>query len=327
MQSTLFDVIPGAVMPVSQVNRVLSDMWEPARGAGALSPADSRACQMTVVLHFGVETESADARARFEVAMRFARRYPCRVVVLCPERSATSNNPLDAKLFCQCYIGETLRNKCYCEAIALGYPLSEVAFIEDQLSLWVHSDLPLYYWFHRVPSQAIEANYLPMLHSASTIVYDSHLEGDSYNDIQWPHPARVSDIADSRVLPLRQCIGRFLGSYDASLMADGLKEVRVFYAPRHHSEAASLLRWQASCLSECGARNITYVLNDQAWQGCGTLAIEWEYHGGKKSFTWSYNRDSLTSRFEADWGQGPIHFVNALEYLSPEVALAEAFFF
>lgn len=327
MQSTLFDVIPGAMMPVSEVNRVLSDMWQPQQGGGGPSSSDSKACQMTVVLHFGVEAELADARSRFEVAMRFARRYPCRVVVLCPERSATSDTPLDAKLFCQCYIGETLRNKCYCEAIALGYPLSEVAFIEDQLSLWVHSDLPLYYWFHRVPAQAVQDNYLPMLRSASTIVYDSHLEGDSYRKIQWPNPSRVSDIADSKVLPLRQCIGRFLGSYDSSLMAEGLKEVRVFYAPKHHSEASSLLRWQKECLAECGAKGVSFVLKDQAWPGGGTLAIEWEYSEGNKAFTWSYNRETLTSRFEADWGQGPIHFVNALECLSPEVALAEAFFF
>lgn len=327
MQSTLFDVIPGVTMPVSAVNRALSDMWQPQAGGKGPSPSDARACQMTVVLHFGVETEPSDARARFEVAMRFARRYPCRVVVLCPERSATSDIPLDAKLFCQSYIGETLCNKCYCEAIALGYPLSEVAFIEDQLSLWVHSDLPLYYWFHRVPAQALQDNYIPMLRSASTIVYDSHLEGDAYRKIQWPDPNRVSDLADSRVLPLRQCIGRFLGSYDPALMAEGLKEVRVFYAPRQHSEAASLIRWQEKCLAACGAKNVSYVLKDQAWQGAGTLAIEWDYGDLNKSFTWSYNRDQLTSQFEADWGNGPIHFVNALEYLPPEVALAEAFFF
>lgn len=315
-------------MPVSEVNRVLSWMWQPEPNQGrSVTPSIYRACQMTVVLHFGIEAEPEDARAKFDIAIRFAQRYPCRIVVLCPERGESGDVPLDAKLFCQCYLGESLRSRCCCEALVLGYPLSEVAYLEDQISLWVQSDLPLYYWLHRVPPQVIEEHYFPLLKGSRKVVYDSHIEGNAYDGIPWPIPQKVADFTDSRILPIRQCIGRFLGSYDPAMIAGGLKSVQVAFSKDYEAEANSLLKWQWACLASCGAVNVEYALQPQSWEGGGCLRIEWSYADSKKSFAWSYDASTSSSHIQADWGVAPVQSVNQLEFLSPEVALAEAFFF
>ena len=77
---------------------------------------------MNVVLHFGWEVTAEQAQERFNALLTFAQRYPSRIIVLCPSRAITDGS-MRAKLFSQCYIGDSHREMCCCEALLLGYEL------------------------------------------------------------------------------------------------------------------------------------------------------------------------------------------------------------
>ena len=123
-------------------------MWE--GDASPDSPSEFRASQMNVVLHFGLDVTPEDAKLRFDALIRFAQRYPSRIIVLCPTRELQSG--MSAKLFSQCYIGETHREMCCCEALLLGYKSEDVGYLANQVSIWLEGDLPTYHWLSGVPS-------------------------------------------------------------------------------------------------------------------------------------------------------------------------------
>ena len=126
-------------------------MWEADASLG--SPSEFRASQMNLVLHFGLDVNEADARARFDTVIRFAQRYPSRIIVLCPTREEGAG--MRAKLFSQCYIGETHREMCCCEACCCYK--SKPGYLANQVSIWLEGDLPRYHWFMVCPTTASSA--------------------------------------------------------------------------------------------------------------------------------------------------------------------------
>ena len=68
----LIDVLPGIKLPVGAVSEELSKMWG-GNKENALS--EFRASQMNLVLHFGRTVSPDEAKARFEIAVRFAQRF------------------------------------------------------------------------------------------------------------------------------------------------------------------------------------------------------------------------------------------------------------
>ena len=137
----LIDVLPGLHLPVSEVTDRLEHMWE-SDASG--SPSAFRASQMNVVLHFGWEVTPEEAHERFDTLLAFAQRYPSRIIVLCPSRSI-SDGSMRAKLFSQCYIGDTHREMCCCEALLLAYQPENCGHLGNQVSVWLEPDLPSYH--------------------------------------------------------------------------------------------------------------------------------------------------------------------------------------
>ena len=86
--SSIFDALPGQETPVGAISKSLARMWatDERATASAKPGEDSKATQVNFVLHLGLHTTPPDAIAQFQTAVRFSRRYPCRVVVLCPTR-------------------------------------------------------------------------------------------------------------------------------------------------------------------------------------------------------------------------------------------------
>src|SRR5450432_3792036 len=82
----IFEALPGIDVPVASISNGLSQMWEGNASQGKPSPGSehAKAIQVNFVLHLGLNTDATDAVAQFETAVKFSRRYPCRVVVLCP---------------------------------------------------------------------------------------------------------------------------------------------------------------------------------------------------------------------------------------------------
>ena len=79
----IFEALPGIEVPVGGIGRSLARMWanEAAGGRPAPEAEDAKATQVNFVLHLGFNTDAADAARQFATVVRFAQRYPCRVVV------------------------------------------------------------------------------------------------------------------------------------------------------------------------------------------------------------------------------------------------------
>jgi hypothetical protein len=76
MAHPILDNLSGFPLKVSEALLALDKAWA-EEGEEA-----SRASQMNLILMFGATVTPADAQARFDEAVLFAQRYPCRVIVL-----------------------------------------------------------------------------------------------------------------------------------------------------------------------------------------------------------------------------------------------------
>ena len=64
--------------------------------------------------------------------------------------------------------------------------------------------------------------------------------------LEWPHPERVHDLAQARLLPVRQS---FLSGYPIQSLCAGLESVCIYHTMS--GEAQRLLEWIRGCLCEC----------------------------------------------------------------------------
>lgn len=330
--TTLLDVLPGMALRLSDVSKTLSRMWQSDAPHGSAEPSAFRASQMNLVLQFGLATPPDEAQRVFDQAIEFAQVYPCRIVALCPVKDANESLFVQAKLFSQCYIGPSTRQMCCCEALILGYPVNAAGFLENQVSVWLESDLPVYHWLHRVPARRIEELYLPYLKLCTRIVFDSCIEGADYAKTHWPKPETVMDLAYARLLPVRQSIGQFLSSYEPDALIAGLARVECRYAPGADGEAANLLRWQETCLDHCEKPGehpdeVTFLAKPLAAASTNELEVEWQYDGGKKNFLWAHAKDCDGVRIKADFGKGAVDFPQHVKPIERVKELAEALFF
>ena len=325
----IIDELPGVSMSVDAVTETLRHMWDSGQPGGG--PMDFRASQLNLILHFGLTTRVDEARCQFESAIRFAQRYPCRIVVLCPDAAGGGN--FEGKLFSQCYIGKHLRDLCCCEALILGYSPEQSDYLENQVSVWLESDLPIYHWFHRVPAERISRHYLGFLRRCRRVIFDGEIEGDDYDVIAWPESGRVRDLSFARSLPLRQHLGQFISGYRPAELVEGLELLRIQYTPGLRRAAWHLLRWHRHALSHCFSKpahidSVVFTLEqlvEERSESC--LRIDWRYTDAKTYLRWDYNRSRKAGRIDASFPSGshghPLH----IEPLANETALSEAMFF
>ncbi len=331
--SSLLDTLPGLALRLSDVPRTLSQMWQGESTPGTSGePSAFRASQMNLVLQFGLATSAEEAQRVFDQAIEFAQMYPCRIVALCPAKEAADNLFTQAKIFSQCYIGPSTRQMCCCEALILSYPVNTAGFLENQISIWLESDLPVYHWLHRVPSRCIGELYAPYLKLCTRVVYDSCVEGPDYAKAPWPKPDAVTDLAYARLLPVRQSIGQFLSGYEPAVLLANLASVECRYAPGSDGEASNLLRWQETCLDHCEKPGehpdeVSFTLKPLAANSANDVEVEWQFEGGKKKFLWTSAKDCDGVCIRADFGKGPVDLPQHVKPMSKVRELAEALFF
>ncbi|MEO0795067.1 MAG: glucose-6-phosphate dehydrogenase assembly protein OpcA [Verrucomicrobiota bacterium] len=326
---TIFDALPGQLMPVSQVSPTLSQMWNVAFESGRDAPSEFRASQMNVILHFGLKTSPEEAARRFETVIAFAQKYPCRIVVLCPMGRERSDRLLEGKIFSQCYIGESMRDMCCCEAVILGYPTREAGFLSSQVSIWLENDLPTYHWFNRIPSQRISDLHMEFVKRCRRVIYDSSIELEDGNDlstIDWPRPESVVDVAWARLLPVRQSLGQFLSSYEPASLVDGLTKVVAKGRKGMEGEAKNLLRWCRACLQECSSEELSVEFVEMECDGDNCLELEWTY-SDSRHLLWTHQMERAGANLTADFGAGRLSVPMQVELMGGEKALAEALFF
>lgn len=317
----IIDVLPGIDLPVGAISTELSKMWEGKQGE-ALS--EFRASQMNLVLHLGRGVSPEQARERFDVAVRFAQRYPSRIIVLCPFLESVSG--MRAKLFSQCYIGDSHREMCCCEALLLGYTSEDNGFLFNQVSVWLESDLPTYHWFSQVRKERVVKYFDNLLKRVHRIIFDSNIEPEEIRNLDWPVPSKVVDLAKARLLPIRQAIGQYLSSYSMDMLTDHLESIQVGYSEERKGEAFYFIHWLQTCLSAGTERLVNGTLSqlDSASEADFSFTVR---YGGDRSIHWVQNKKSSISQLTHNLGGDEMVVPMQIAPLLPEQELAEAFYF
>lgn len=329
--ATLFDALPGTEVPVAAISRRLAALWtEPgAGGQPPLGADDAKATQVNLVLHLGLNCTPEDAQAQFEVVVRFCRRTPGRVVVLCPQQIDQPEPEIRAKIYGECFLGKSRSDKRCVEFVMLSYSRSARPFLENQVSICLSTDLPLYYWAHRFVSAHGLADYQYLLTRAKRFMIDSAIATPEVLAFPWPNPSAVRDLAYSRLLPVRQTVGQFLAAYPAAALTEGLTQVTVNHSAQWPAEARALSGWLQRRLAACGlpAGRVNFPVLPFAPDHPGGLGISFHFDDAARFFQWSADFRARTAVFEGDFGGGRTHLATSVSLLEPEVALSEAMFF
>ena len=324
----LINALPGVELPVREVTSRLASMWDSEPSTAHL---ESRASQMNVVLHFGLEVTAEEARERFDALIRFAQRYPSRIIVLCPTR-ADLEGGMESKLFSQCYIGDSHREMCCCEALMLRYKSEDFGYLANQVSIWLEGDLPTYHWFSGVPAQRIETYFDNLLLGVRRCVYDSSVELEDLSKLNWPDPSRAVDLAKARLLPARQAIGQFMSGYSIESLCNGLRTVRVRHCASMPGEGRGLLEWVQSCFTDCdgsksGLTPVTeFSLIESESSDVCALELEFVY-SDERYLKCRKFKDGSRGEIHASLGKGETDVFTRVKPMATEQALAEAFFF
>lgn len=327
---SIFDALPGLPTPVADISKNLAKMWAADERAALKPGEDSKATQVNFVLHLGMYTTPEDALERFQIAVRFSRRYPCRVVVLCPIRDdSVADGEMRAKIYGECHPGKTRGDLRCCEFVMLSYPTEARKFLENQVSICLSTDLPLYYWAHNFSSSAKLGAYQYLLGRAKRVLIDRSLVADDdCIECGWPRPEAVRDLVHARLLPVRQTIGQFLSAYAPALLVAGISRVAVRHGQLRRAEARVLAGWLQSRLVACGAPSALSPLvepGDAAVPEDG-LDVRIEYTNNHL-FHFAGNFAQGGAVITAHYRGAKTELVIALSLLSPEAALSEAMFF
>lgn len=314
---------------MASINRGLEQMWSDtsARGGPAPGAEDAKATQVNFVLHLGFNTTVADAVEQFGVAVRFSKRAPCRVVVLCPLPAEVEGTEMRAKIYGECHLGKSRGDARCCEFVLLSYPFAARQYLEDELTVCLVGDLPLYYWVHRFASLRRLGEYRHLLRSSVRVLIDSATAGPELEGFEWPRPEAVRDLAYARLLPVRQSIGQLLAAYEPAPLVAGLKAVRTQVGPDLAAEGRALVAWVRGRLGACGAQPGLVEEARAPLDGApGILNLDFEYGDGR-CFQWYGDLRRNNACVLADLGRGRSSLHVAAGLLEPDAALSEAMFF
>jgi len=329
MSTTIFDSLPGMETPVSDVARTLASVWDMEAAPGKPAPSEFRASQMNLVVHLGLDNTVETARAAFDTALRFSHRYPCRTIVLCP-RDFGGALEVRAKVFCECFVGASHHEMVCSEAIILSYPLEQRAYLENQASIMIESDLPLYYWPVRIQQASRFADYPFLLNQSQRIIVDSAVENADVPGYAWPRAELVHDLAGARILPLRQSLGHFLSYVPPAQLVNGLRSIVLHHGPDVAAEARAVAQWFKSRLVDCAAAaKVPPAACDVALEAdrpAGGLGLRCVYDGGG-TIDLDFDLANGASKLSADLGQARSSMSSSVRLLSDDRALAEALFF
>lgn len=328
--SANFDALPGIEVPVGAISRGLADLWANAAASGGPAPEadDAKATQVNLVLHLGMNTTPADAAAQFKVVESFSQRYPSRIVVLCPLHADTGATEMRAKIYGECFLGKSKSDKRCVEFVLLSYSRSARPFLENQVSICLSTDLPLYYWAHGFSASGRLADYRYLLTRAKRVILDSAIAPADALTYPWPNPGGVRDLVYSRLLPVRQTIGQFLAGYAPATLIGGLAGVTVAHGERLATDAKVLIGWLRRRLASCGAADTLPLAAVPLAAGAdGSFAVRFDYADPARYFRWHGDLATGHALFEADFGTGRTSLSAAVSRLTPENALSEAMFF
>ncbi|MGH7956512.1 MAG: glucose-6-phosphate dehydrogenase assembly protein OpcA [Opitutaceae bacterium] len=329
--SSTFDTLPGIEVPVGSIAHSLAQMWTDNAADGRPAPEadDAKATQVNVVLHLGLNSTPEDASRQFDVVEKFSRRYPSRIVVLCPLLDDVPEPQMRAKIFGECFLGKSKSDKRCVEFVLLSYSRAARRYLENQVSISLSTDLPLYYWAHRFSESGRLADYQYLLCRAKRVLIDSAIAPPDALTYPWPNPGAIRDLVYSRLLPVRQSIGQFLAAYAPATLVDGLRAVTVAHTPALVAEGRVTMGWLRRRLEACGvpAGRVAWSAKLLGGEEKGSLGLSFTYANAARFFRWNGDLSTAHALFEADFGGGRTRLSAAVSLLPPEIALSEAMFF
>jgi hypothetical protein len=333
MKSAVFDALPGLEVPVGGIAQSLARLWEGSPGDGAAgqqsAPSEFRASQMNLVLHVGLPTTPDDGVAQFNAALRFTQRYPARILVLCPRAEGGADLTMRAKIYSECFIGESHREMSCIEAVMLSYPQERREFLEDQVSIIVEADLPIYYWVHRMSQVTKIATYQWLLRNSNRFLLDTAVSTPEARTYAWPRPDGFRDLVHARLLPVRQSVGQFLSAFAPETIVRGLKSMILICQPAYAAEGRVLLEWMRGRLEACGAAGAAapaYETRQAAAAATLSLEIAFTYTDGRY-FHWCADFNRGRAEFESNLGGCRQTLPMTTGLLPTEAALGEAIFY
>ncbi len=327
--TSIFDALPGMDTPVSDIAHTLAEVWAMEAAPGKPAPSEFRASQMNLVVHLGLDSTVDTARAVFDAALAFSHRYPCRTIVLCP-REFGGGGEVRAKIFCECFIGTSHHEMVCSEAILLSYPLEQRAYIENQASILIESDLPLYYWPNRIQQASRFGDYSFFIGQAQRIVIDSAIERDEVSTYAWPRSGVIRDLAHARMLPVRQSLGHFLSYVPADQLVRGLDSIALHHGPDLSAESRLIAEWMRGGLADCAAAAglppPECAIERVADLPPGGLDFRGSYaYGGRLRLAFDLGQAAACLHVELAESKASIS--SSVRLLPPDRALAEALFF
>lgn len=329
----IYRALPGVEVPVGKALVSLSNMWNaPPSSEGSRAPSEFRASRMNFILHFGFEASTDEAKELFQSVIQFSRRYPCRIIALCPSRDENATGQgIVCKIFSECYIGDGHGDMSCCEAIIFGYTLKEKQYLEDQVSIFLESDLPTYYWPYRFDSPENLSDYQSFFKSVNRIVVDTAWENYTPEMLRISQPEKLYDLAFARTLSIRQSIGQFFSAFPVEKILEGLKGVELVAPDGFKAEMNALNGWIQGVLEDCSSRS------DRSIKGDGfsfSLSLVTE---SVPALRFLYSNDNFAEcvlDLKSGVAQlkacidGNKHSMNAaIHLLKPDDALAESLFF
>jgi len=199
--------------------------------------------------------------------------------------------------------------------------------LENQVSVCLSTDMPLYYWMHRFSSVQRMADYHYLLTRSKRILIDGALVPAEAFTYPWPNQAAVRDLAYTRTLPLRQNLGQFMSRYAPSLIMAGLSAVTLSHDGEFAAEASSLLGWIKKGLVRCGADLSSIALSTTPGLTTGSFELKYVYTDPKKGFHWQADLKKNEAIFTGDLRTGRTTLTLGAQLLTPEQMLSEAMFF
>jgi hypothetical protein len=326
--SAVFEVLPGLEVPVGDIARNLARLWDGEAMGGVAAPSEFRASQMNLVLHIGLPTAPPDGLAQFGTALRFTQTYPARIVVLCPRPEGGEDLAMRAKIYSECFIGRSQREMSCIEAVILTYPQESRQYLEDQVSIIIEADLPIYYWVHRMSQVHRIGSYQWLLQNSSRFLIDTGISTPDARTYPWPRVDGFRDLVDARLLPVRQSVGQFLSAYEPGTIVRGLRSVRVAGGAGFDAEARVLLDWVRTRLAGCGAPEKGgpgFEAKRVAPGETSSLEVSFAYDDGRY-FSWRADLPKGSSYFESTIAGGRQTLPMTTGLLSAEAALGEAIF-
>ncbi len=318
--SVVFEALPGVEVPVGGIGAGLKKIWADKESDAC------RAVQLNLVVHFGRNTKPEEAAARFQDTMQFAQGHPCRVVVLCPALQESTHNVMCAKVHGECFFGKSRSDTRCVEAVILHYNLSARQYLENQVSVCLSTDMPLYYWAYRFQSVKTLADYHYLLTRSRRVLLDSAVMPPEALTYAWPNLSAVRDLAYTRTLPLRQGLGQFLSRYEPTTLTKDLIGIRLGHRPDLHAEAEALSSWLKKGYSRCGG-DPTQLKVTLSADAPGGFAAQFDYQGGTKHLSWEADLTRNHANLSADLDGGRASLGTSARLMETPAALAEAMFY